>query len=80
MQSVVIALENGGDDQLEFAHYPLGELSQLPREQVESELIASGLWTALRTRPFSKRRAPAASRAPFSSPRWIPNRWPPIRR
>lgn len=43
LQSVVIALENGGDDQLEFAHYPLGELSQLPREQVESELIASGL-------------------------------------
>ena len=24
LQSVVIALENGGDDQLEFAHYPLG--------------------------------------------------------
>ncbi|WP_411326946.1 NADH:ubiquinone oxidoreductase, partial [Serratia marcescens] len=60
LQSVVIALENGGDDQLEFAHYPLGELSQLPREQVESELIASGLWTALRTRPFSKTPSPGS--------------------
>ena len=60
LQSVVIALENGGDDQLEFAHYPLGELAQLPREQVESELIASGLWTALRTRPFSKTPSPGS--------------------
>ena len=57
---MVIALENGGDDQLEFAHYPLGELAQLPREQVESELIASGLWTALRTRPFSKTPSPGS--------------------
>ncbi len=60
LQSVVIALENGGDDQLEFAHYPLGSWAQLPREQVESELIASGLWTALRTRPFSKTPSPGS--------------------
>lgn len=46
LQSVVIALEDGGDRQLAFAHYPVDALTQLPREQVESELLASGLWTA----------------------------------
>jgi Na+-transporting NADH:ubiquinone oxidoreductase subunit A len=61
LQSVVIAVENGGDDQLEFAHYPVAELAMLPREQVESELLASGLWTALRTRPFSKTPAPGTT-------------------
>ncbi|MGO2370503.1 MAG: Na(+)-translocating NADH-quinone reductase subunit A, partial [Serratia sp. (in: enterobacteria)] len=61
LQSVVIAVENGGDDQLAFAHYPVAELAMLPREQVESELLASGLWTALRTRPFSKTPAPGTT-------------------
>ena len=58
---MVIAIENGGDEQLEFAHYPMAELAMLPREQVESELIASGLWTALRTRPFSKTPVPGTT-------------------
>lgn len=58
LQSVVIALENGGDEQLEFAYYRPEALPQLLREQVESDLLASGLWTALRTRPFSKTPRP----------------------
>lgn len=61
LQSVVIALEDGGDRQLAFAHYPVDALTQLPREQVESELLASGLWTALRTRPFSKTPRPGST-------------------
>ncbi|WP_434801542.1 NADH:ubiquinone reductase (Na(+)-transporting) subunit A [Serratia symbiotica] len=44
-----------------FAHYPVDALTQLPREQVESELLASGLWTALRTRPFSKTPRPGST-------------------
>ncbi|MCX2959593.1 MAG: NADH:ubiquinone reductase (Na(+)-transporting) subunit A, partial [Serratia symbiotica] len=51
----------GGDRQLAFAHYPVDALTQLPREQVESELLASGLWTALRTRPFSKTPRPGST-------------------
>ncbi|MFW1677815.1 Na(+)-translocating NADH-quinone reductase subunit A [Pontibacter sp. JAM-7] len=52
LQSVVIQLE--GDDAVEFAKYDAGQLSALSREQVEENLVQSGLWTALRTRPFSK--------------------------
>ncbi|MFZ1873709.1 MAG: Na(+)-translocating NADH-quinone reductase subunit A [Chania sp.] len=54
LQSVVIEIENGGDEQVEFAYYQQADLPQLEREQVESDLLASGLWSALRTRPFSK--------------------------
>jgi Na+-transporting NADH:ubiquinone oxidoreductase subunit A len=52
LQSVVIELD--GDDAVEFNKYSAGELSGLTKEQVEENLIASGLWTALRTRPFSR--------------------------
>lgn len=61
LQSVVIAIENGGDDQVELAYYQQADLPTLEREQVESDLIASGLWTALRTRPFSKTPRPGTS-------------------
>ncbi|MGB8667357.1 MAG: Na(+)-translocating NADH-quinone reductase subunit A [Serratia inhibens] len=54
LQSVVIEIENGGDEQVEFACYQPADLPQLEREVVANTLIASGLWTALRTRPFSK--------------------------
>jgi Na(+)-translocating NADH:ubiquinone oxidoreductase A subunit len=52
LQSVVIRIE--GDEQREFAHYDAAELASLSREAVQAQLLASGLWTALRTRPFSK--------------------------
>jgi Na+-transporting NADH:ubiquinone oxidoreductase subunit A len=61
LQSVVIAIENGGDEQVELAYYQQADLPTLEREQVESDLIASGLWTALRTRPFSKTPRPGTS-------------------
>ncbi|WP_431223601.1 Na(+)-translocating NADH-quinone reductase subunit A [Serratia sp. L9] len=68
LQSVVIEIENGGDEQVELAYYQPADLPMLEREQVESDLIASGLWTALRTRPFSKTPRPGTSpRAIFVS-------------
>ncbi|MWL72690.1 Na(+)-translocating NADH-quinone reductase subunit A, partial [Escherichia coli] len=56
LQSVVIRIE--GDSQREFAHYPLAELPTLSRSAVQAQLLASGLWTALRTRPYSNTPVP----------------------
>ncbi|MCC4273098.1 Na(+)-translocating NADH-quinone reductase subunit A [Marinomonas communis] len=52
LQSVVITVE--GDEAVEFAKYSGSELKSLEREKVVENLVESGLWTALRTRPFSK--------------------------
>lgn len=51
LQSVVIDVE--GDEAEEFASYAATELDGLSREQVRDNLVNSGLWTALRTRPYS---------------------------
>ena len=50
--SVVIRLE--GDDCEEFSSWPKEKLPKLTYEQVTEELLKSGLWSALRTRPYSK--------------------------
>lgn len=47
------------EDHLTFARCTDAELAQLPREDVRANLLASGLWTALRTRPFDKLPNPA---------------------
>lgn len=52
LQSVVIDID--GDDALTFPRYNADELAKLTRDAVEESLLASGLWTSLRTRPFSK--------------------------
>ncbi|MGJ8694088.1 MAG: Na(+)-translocating NADH-quinone reductase subunit A [Thalassotalea sp.] len=52
LQSVVI--EADGDEQETFTNYTANELTSVPRENVVSTLVDSGLWTALRTRPYSK--------------------------
>lgn len=52
LQSVVIDVE--GDESEVFASYSADQLKSLAREQVVENLVASGLWTAIRTRPFSK--------------------------
>lgn len=52
LQSVVIDVE--GDESLNFTAYPADELATLPRDVVVTQLVESGLWTAMRTRPFSK--------------------------
>lgn len=62
LQSVVIDLD--GDDEITFAQYPTTELDTLSDQQVRENLQQSGLWTALRTRPYSK--VPAIDAAPSS--------------
>lgn len=62
LQSVVIDLE--GDDELTFAAYSSAQLDGLASEQVRENLQQSGLWTALRTRPYSK--VPAVDAVPNS--------------
>jgi len=52
LQSVVIEVE--GDEAEQFASYSADQLADLTNEQVRVNLVESGLWTALRTRPFSK--------------------------
>lgn len=51
--SVVIEL-NEAEESETFDQYAPDELTSLTREQVKANLLASGLWTTLRTRPYSK--------------------------
>jgi NADH:ubiquinone oxidoreductase, Na(+)-translocating, A subunit len=60
LQSVVIRLEDGGE--IEFDRYAPEELAKLDGNAVRRNLVQSGLWTAFRTRPFSK--IPAVDAAP----------------
>ena len=60
--SIVIDVE--GDEAVEFSKYAAGDLAGLSAEQVQQNLVQSGLWTALRTRPYSK--APALGSKPSS--------------
>ena len=62
LQSVVIDID--GDDAIEFATCAASDLASLTAEQVAENLQASGLWAALRTRPFSK--VPAIDSRPRS--------------
>lgn len=61
LQSVVIEVE--GDDSVAFAKYDASALETLDQQLVRDNLIESGLWTALRTRPFSKAPAVDSSAA-----------------
>ncbi|MCH7751492.1 MAG: Na(+)-translocating NADH-quinone reductase subunit A [Planctomycetes bacterium] len=61
-ESLVIEID--GDDQQSFTAYPDYNLAQLDRRTVCEQLIASGLWTALRTRPYS--RVPALDAVPHA--------------
>lgn len=58
LQSVVIDIE--GNDAVAFTRYAADALAELPRDTVQQQLLASGLWTALRTRPFSKTPRPGS--------------------
>ncbi len=51
LQSVVIKCSADQSEQVVFEKYE--QLSSLTREQVQDNLVKSGLWTAMRTRPFS---------------------------
>lgn len=58
LQSVVIKVE--GAEQVTFNRYEPNDLAELSRETVEQQLLVSGLWVALRTRPFSKAPTPGS--------------------
>jgi Na+-transporting NADH:ubiquinone oxidoreductase subunit A len=60
--SVVVAVE--GNEEITFQSYPVDKLNEISRENVQANLVASGLWTALRTRPYSK--APELDTVPAS--------------
>jgi Na+-transporting NADH:ubiquinone oxidoreductase subunit A len=51
-ESLVIEID--GDEQETFSSYSDHNLAQLDRRVVCEQLISSGLWTALRTRPYSR--------------------------
>ena len=54
--SLVIALS--GREEKHFARTPFDRLDQLSAAEVEAQLLDSGLWPSLRTRPYSKTPAP----------------------
>lgn len=62
LQSVVIDVD--GDDEVVFETCPDNALDALDPQAVRDNLQHSGLWTALRTRPFS--RVPAVDAVPSS--------------
>lgn len=62
LQSVVIDVE--GDEQITFEAFAATQLANVGASKVREILQQSGLWTALRTRPFSK--VPAADAQPSS--------------
>ena len=68
LQSVVIDLsdgeqrgEPGPDEFASFAGYTGAAPESLTRDQIRTLLVESGLWTAIRERPFSKVPAPDAT-------------------
>jgi len=56
LQSVVI--EISGNEEETFTSYTEDKLASLSREEVKENLLASGLWPTLRTRPYSKVPSP----------------------
>ena len=49
-----LVIEADGNDEETFTKYAPEQLSSLNAADVEANLVASGLWTSLRTRPYSK--------------------------
>lgn len=64
LHSVIIDLS--GNDSVKFKAYPAAKLASLTNEQVRENLLASGLWTNLRTRPYSRVPIPPRLRVPYS--------------
>lgn len=56
LQAVVIDVQ--GEEAVAFERHAPESLATLPREEVQAQLLSSGLWTAMRTRPFSKTPLP----------------------
>ncbi|MEX0791934.1 MAG: NADH:ubiquinone reductase (Na(+)-transporting) subunit A, partial [Pirellulaceae bacterium] len=61
-ESIVIDLE--GEEEETFPSFPDERLSSVERSKIQEVLVQSGLWTALRTRPYGK--VPAVGSVPRS--------------
>lgn len=61
LQSVVIRLDDDEEPAETFEPVASADLDGLPGDEVRDRLVRSGLWTALRTRPYSKVPAPDAT-------------------
>ncbi|ENA0610291.1 Na(+)-translocating NADH-quinone reductase subunit A [Enterobacter bugandensis] len=61
LQSLVIRID--GDELRAFDRFDAADLAALSRDAVETQLLESGLWTAFRTRPFSKSPVPGTAPA-----------------
>lgn len=55
---LAVEIELEGEDEELFASFPEEDLDRLGRARVVDNLLASGLWTALRARPFGKAPLP----------------------
>lgn len=53
-----VVIEVDGDESVEFPSWSAVDLASLERKQVVENLVNSGLWTSLRTRPFSRTPEP----------------------
>ncbi len=53
-----VVIEVSGNDEETFTSYSSERISNLTREEVKENLLASGLWPVFRTRPYSKVPAP----------------------
>jgi len=51
LETIVIRAEGEGEET--FSQYAAAELAGLSREQVKQNLLASGIWLSMRTRPYS---------------------------
>lgn len=54
LESVVVELQDVDAEDLRFEALGAGEIAALGRDEVAARMLRSGLWTALRTRPFSR--------------------------
>lgn len=54
----LIIEKSGTQSSVEFSAYDAGVIPNLEHSQVVDQLVASGLWTSFRTRPFSKVPSP----------------------
>lgn len=53
-QSLVIDVESGSNEAVEFRSYNRLQIKNMDRDSAVEQLLASGLWTAIRARPFNK--------------------------
>ena len=59
-----VEIDVDGDAKVEFGEIKEADPANMGREKLAEQLVASGLWTAFRTRPFGK--VPAVGSAPHS--------------